>query len=413
MEATRERISDREVFELTVINRIVCHANAAIQTNDLLPTVASEIVQSLGWDRVVIGLLQVDSTTLHVVVDSRTDENTLLGITYATPTDFGLLLEVLHAGHTSVLQASTPELAHTHVGSLLVQAGFQTAIAMVLHNEDKLFGAMVVGSVRKHDVFPEDVHLLETLCEHLAVSIQRMYRYEELEQGNRLRSAFLAKVTHELRTPITSIIGYAQMMQRGKFGPLPDEMEEPVMFVVQSGNRINRLVNDLLDFSKMEAGHLSLDLATVNLLPIIHNVVGMIRPLVIERGLELVVDVDPDLPPVRGNSDRLEQILTNLLSNAIKFTDKGTITVRAVRHDDRVRLSVQDMGIGIAPEHQALVFGEYQQIKNQHTLRFAGTGLGLAISRGLVELMGGTMSLESAPGAGSTFYCDLRIATHA
>jgi two-component system, sensor histidine kinase ChiS len=171
------------------------------------------------------------------------------------------------------------------------------------------------------------------------------------------------------------------------------------------------LINDFLTFSRMEAGYGTVDLTAVNLLPIVRNVTRMVQPQAKKKGLSLEMNLSPTLPLVRANSDRLEQILTNLLSNAIKFSNEGTITVQARQQSDtHIRLSVQDSGIGISPEHQALIFGEYQQIKNQQTLHFEGTGLGLAISRMLVDLMGGTMSLESKFGVGSTFSCDLLIA---
>jgi signal transduction histidine kinase len=172
-----------------------------------------------------------------------------------------------------------------------------------------------------------------------------------------------------------------------------------------------RLINDILDFSKMEAGRFTIDLYPVDLPTVIQAVVGAMQPQIHERGLALNLDLIHESPLVYANSERLEQVLTNLLSNAIKFTDHGSITVRTTCDGEHMRFSVQDTGIGIAPEQQSLLFQEFRQIESEHTRRFRGTGLGLAISRRLMELMGGALSVESIPGAGSTFHCDVRLAS--
>jgi signal transduction histidine kinase len=134
------------------------------------------------------------------------------------------------------------------------------------------------------------------------------------------------------------------------------------------------------------------------------------QPQLFERGLSLRLELDQDLPPVQANSARLEQVLTNLLANAIKFTNEGEIVVRAARHGTKVWLSVQDTGIGIAPEYQETIFQAFRQIETPLTRRFGGTGLGLAICKRLVELMGGTIWVESEPGVGSTFHCEFHVA---
>lgn len=414
MEIDLQEQPDYQLVQLHFINRIACLSNAALQTDDLLPSIASEIIQLQTWDRVVIGLRQSEDM-LQIVVDQPRKDKTSLVEQYATPWDFQLISEVLNTGETSILQDTDPAIKDTPIEIILNKANLKTVLSVVLGNQDTNFGSIVVANTTSKIVSPEEVQLFETICEIVSTAINRIYQYEEVHQSNRLKSAFLATVTHEMRTPVTSIIGYSQMVNRGKFGPLPEIMQEPMEYILHSSNRIHRLVNDLLDFSKMEAGHFSVDLEDVDIAHVVQAVAGVIRPQIEDRNLSLVVDIEPDLPLVRANGERIEQVLTNLVANAVKFTDEGTITVQAkvlIDNKRRVRLSVTDMGIGITPEHQALIFGEYQQIKNQHTLRFAGTGLGLAISRRLVELMGGKMSLHSEFGVGSTFFCDLRMVRH-
>jgi signal transduction histidine kinase len=168
-----------------------------------------------------------------------------------------------------------------------------------------------------------------------------------------------------------------------------------------------QLINDLLDFSKIEAGHLNIDLYPVDVATVVRSVAGTLQPQITARNLRLELDLAPDLPLVYANSGRLEQVLTNLVANAIKFTERGSIRVRTRHGDDRVRIVVEDSGIGIAPEQLGQIFEPFHQIDNQLTRRFGGTGLGLAIARRLIELMDGTLTAESTPGAGSTFMCEL------
>jgi signal transduction histidine kinase len=168
-----------------------------------------------------------------------------------------------------------------------------------------------------------------------------------------------------------------------------------------------QLTNDILDFSKIEAGYLAIDLESVDLATVIRDVVGALQPQIRERGLALTLAIPPDLPQVQANSARLAQVLTNVLANAIKLTERGSIVVRAIDNGERVQFSVADSGVGIGPEQQRK--REFGQFENEHARRYGGSGLGLAISQQLMRLMGGTLTVESTPGVGSTFYGEVPI----
>lgn len=406
---------DQQIHHLQWAYHVATIANEALQADPFLPQIASEIACHLAWDRVVLGVLQGDNAPMHIFVatpDGSCSSTTAEKTPAVTQSDLALVQDAL--GHSSpmilnVADADTPSLLHTL--PMLEEAGLQTVFSFPIHNDNTPLGAMLVGSTAPRMVHPDEHHLLENIHRMITAAMVRISRYEEASQAHRLRSAFLAKVVHDLRTPTISITGFAEAMLGGKYGDIPEPVREAIEMMQYSGNKMYNLINDFLTFSRMEAGYGTVDLTAVNLLPIVRNVTRMVQPQAKKKGLALEMNLSPTLPLVRANSDRLEQILTNLLSNAIKFSNEGTITVQARQQSDtHIRLSVQDSGIGISPEHQALIFGEYQQIKNQQTLHFEGTGLGLAISRMLVDLMGGTMSLESKFGVGSTFSCDLLIA---
>ncbi len=404
---------DEQLAELMLLHRVTSAANVALHVDDFLPSVVSEIRQSQGWDKVIIGLLEGECMNLRVVVDAYAQGTSIFEEANTATPDFNLVMEMLHVGQPCLVDVSAPTQHNAPVpNALRSTTGYETIVSMPLQCQSNTSAIMLLCHETHREVSLAEHHALECICTTVTATMARMQTYEDAERANLFKSAFLATITHELRTPSTSIIGYTQMLQRGRFGMLPQHMEEPIGYVLQASEQVQRLVNELLEFSKMEAGHLHVEVSPVDVLSVVHTVVGIMRPLVDERGLELCLELDPDVPYVQGHSDRLEQVLTNLLSNAVKFTDTGTITIRAEQCGDEVCLSVQDTGIGIMPEHRALIFGEYQQVTNQCTRKFGGTGLGLAISRGLIELMGGTMTLESEFNVGSTFCCHLHVATH-
>ncbi|MBK9714440.1 MAG: PAS domain-containing protein [Kouleothrix sp.] len=403
---------DRRLGELTLLNEIARAANAAAQTGDLLRTITGEIIRAMAWDRVVIGILQPDDSTLRIVVDESPHEIEQSEGNDVSAADFGLIFEIMRTGETCVLNAADPALSGTTTLATMRRLDLQTGLVAPLYQRGAALGVLLVGHTAAQAIAPEDLRLYETVGKLIGDAITRARLYEAANEASALKSAFLATISHELRTPLTSIIGYADMLEGGIFGQLPEAAIEPLDHVRRSGQALLRMINDILDFSKMEAGHFNVDLYPVDLATVIRGVAGALLPQIRQRELGLALDLAPDLPLVQANSTRLEQVVTNLLANAIKFTDAGSISVRAEVHGDRVRISVEDTGIGIAPEEVRQLFQPFHQIDNQITRRYGGSGLGLAISRRLIDLMHGTIGVESAPGAGSTFYCELRVAAH-
>jgi protein-histidine pros-kinase len=227
------------------------------------------------------------------------------------------------------------------------------------------------------------------------------------EEQNRLKSEFLANMSHELRTPLNSIVGFAELIHDGKVGPINAEQREYLGDVLSAARHLAQLINDVLDLSKVEAGRLDFVSEPVDLVALVHEVCDAARLLAAARRLE--IDVEPAARHVRGDAGRLRQVLWNYLSNALKFTaDGGLVRVRVVLDGaERIRLEVEDDGIGIAAADQARLFRVFQQLDAGAGKRHAGTGLGLALTRRLVEAMGGRVGVDSAPGRGSRFFATL------
>jgi two-component system sensor histidine kinase BarA len=245
-----------------------------------------------------------------------------------------------------------------------------------------------------------------------------------LYESHRLQSEFLANVSHELRTPLSSIIGFAELLrdattpqqdvsetQAESSGPAPASPEAAQRVhryasnILTSGRMLLELINDLLDLAKIEAGKAKLHRTRFRMAEILEELLAFTKPLVDKRDLRLDLEIEETLPELHSDAGRIRQILYNLLSNAIKFTpERGTITVRAgVLDGEHVRVSVTDTGPGIAPEDQAAVFQKFRQVDGSLTRKQGGTGLGLPISKELAGLLGGSLTLKSELGRGSTF----------
>jgi signal transduction histidine kinase len=213
-------------------------------------------------------------------------------------------------------------------------------------------------------------------------------------------------MSHELRTPLNAIIGLTEMMvtNAARFGT--EKSLEPLQRVNRAGTHLLGLINQVLDLSKIEAGKLELNPQTVQIAPLIDEVVGTARQLAQEKNNHLVVEVQENLGAITVDPMRLRQILLNLLSNACKFTKEGEVKLRASRVSDGrhwVELSVSDTGIGMTAEQQVKLFEEFIQAEATTAQRFGGTGLGLAITRKLARMMGGDVTVASEPGKGSVF----------
>ena len=232
---------------------------------------------------------------------------------------------------------------------------------------------------------------------------QLLWQAHEVEKANKLKSEFLANMSHELRTPINAIVGYAALLLEGMFGPVSDQQRDPLDRTRAAADHLRALIDDILDLAKIEAGKMQFSREPLSLVDVVREASQQMEPMFRRKNLSYTVDITPEAPSIVSDRTRLKQVLLNLLSNAMKFTNRGGVSVVVRPHAMGVRVDINDTGIGIKPEHLSVIWEDFRQVDQSRTREFGGTGLGLSITRKLVERLGGTISVESIVGVGTTF----------
>ncbi|TFW20842.1 response regulator [Massilia arenosa] len=291
-----------------------------------------------------------------------------------------------------------------HMGSDLAALPEDMTLTEVQQQNKELLGALAELKGRQDELLQLTRELEDTNRGVVALYAELDEKADHLRRADEMKSRFLSNMSHEFRTPLSSIRALAKLLLDRVDGELTTEQDKQVRFILKGAESLTELVDDLLDLAKIEAGKIEIRAGEFEVTELFSALRGMLRPLLVASTLDLVFE-DPAEPIVMYTDEaKLSQILRNFISNALKFTEQGEVRVSAVRDQQgMVRFAVRDTGLGIAPEHQQIIFEEFSQVENRLQNRVKGTGLGLPLCRKLAMLLGGHVELLSTPGKGSMF----------
>ncbi len=408
-----EKVSAR-TRELSALNQIAATANQSLALQEILDSTLQKVAEATGFESAYVEL--IDST------DGPADGKLIL------KSHFGispLLLDQVHNAAEDrrvckeVIETRAPVILKETGGgqerSPIIEAGYQTLIAFPIQSKNRIVGVFTLAAQTPRHFTAEDLQFLSSIGNEIgnAVENARLYQKEQETvekwmETDRIKSEFLSNTSHELRTPLTSIIGFSEILLDRLAGDLTKEQETYIRNMHTSGQHLLEIINNLLDLSKIKAGKMELHLQPFRLRSLVEGIRQTILPMIYKKNLRFQLTMEEGIDLIVSDEGKMKQILLNLLGNAVKFTPTGgTIDLRIgsgeIAERPAVKISVRDTGIGIPQEAVDKIFDEFQQVDGSYTRDHAGTGLGLAITKRFVDLLGGTISVESRLGMGSTF----------
>jgi signal transduction histidine kinase len=411
--------SETRVNELARLYDISTGINAAISLETLLKIVAKEATLLLErpWASIIL-FTQKQEVTHSVFVGVNQNRE----LKFDKRMRRGGLSEWIWTHNTPIVVEDTTRDKRANCSEFLGHFDIRSIAGFPLTSGKQVMGIVFTGDFAARAMSDQHMRLMTTLCQQLSVAIEKSRLYDSLERKirelerqldtlektNILKSDFVSHVSHELRTPLTSIKAYVEALVDNSDDPRFIQRKEFLDIVSKETNRLIRIVNDVLDVSKIEFGQRPITRTPVDLSAVMAEVLDMLSPSLRERSVRIEADVPSDLPRIEGDPDLIKQVFINLISNAIKYSPRGTtVTVAAREEAVNIVMSVADQGVGIPKDEIGSVFDKYFRARSQKESKMEGLGLGLAIVKNIVEQHGGVVRVESHEGKGSTFYFTL------
>ena len=413
----RTQALTKSVGQLTALGEVGQAISSTLDLETVLKTIVSHAVKLTGLDAGAVYEYDEQGEAFHLRAAENLGEE-IVEVLRTRPIRKGDGV----VGRTAVtrepmqIHDTQDESYQSNLRELVIRTGRRALLAVPLMREDHIIGALTVQRNTPGPFAPEVVELLKTFATQSAMAIQnaRLFREieekgRELEVASQHKSQFLASMSHELRTPLNALLGFNEMLLGDVYGEVPGDMKPPLAQMQSSGRHLLRLINNVLDLAKIEAGRMELALSDYSVHDTVESVRSTLHPLAADKGLEFCVAVPADIPLAHGDPGRITQCLMNLAGNSLKFTKAGKVEISVAMNDGRLRYSVADTGIGIPPDKIEGLFTEFKQTDATIASEYGGTGLGLSISKKFVEMHGGRIWAQSEPGRGSTFIFEIPL----
>jgi len=407
----------RSVEQLTALGEVGRAISSTLDLETVLKSIVQRAVQLTGLDGGTI--YEYDERTEEFnlrAAENLSDE--IVEMLRETPMrkGEGAIGHAVETGEPTEIADMRDDSYQSPRKDFLIRAGYRALLVVPLRREDHIIGALTVNRTAPGNFSHEVVELLKTFATQSAMAIQNARLFREIEEkgrqlevASRHKSDFLASMSHELRTPLNAILGFNEMILGQVYGDVPGDMKEPLEDIQKSGKHLLRLINNVLDLAKIEAGRMELALSDYSVQDTVESVRSTLRPLAAEKGLEFLASVSNDLPLAYGDGGRIAQCLMNLAGNWLKFTKAGKVEISVEATGELLVYKVADTGIGIPPDKIESLFTEFKQTDATIASEYGGTGLGLSISKKFIEMHGGRIWVESEPGKGSAFIFEIPL----
>jgi len=406
--------------KLEAIANLSGRLNEMVEIESLLSELVNQLQDNFGYYYTHVYLVDHETNTLIMVEGSGQIGQALKALQHSLPFDVGIVGWV--AQHN--LPYITGDVASDNyffANTLLPKT--QSELAIPIHLSGKLLGVLDIQSEKQYAFTSEDISIMQSIADQTAIALnnaqllaERQATIAKLQATDETKSRFITMISHELRTPLHAINGFAELLLLGLSGELSPQVHEDIKLIYNNGTHLLALINDIIDISQIETGHIQISPTMLEIPTIIDELLSQTRPLIQTRritnasSLTIITEIPDKLPLIYADKTRLKQILFNLLSNAIKFTPDGEIIIGVdLIENNKIKFSVKDTGIGVPLDKQQIIFTLFQQADMSNTRQYGGLGLGLAICKTLVQLHGGEIGLISEAGVGAEFYFTLPL----